>query len=80
MGILDRPEALDLIVKNGIIASPSIPVILTGPTPAILATELPQLARDEGITSVKLYMTYDALRLPDGALLRVDGDESGETV
>lgn len=45
-------------------------VIVTDPTPSVLNQELPALA-DEGFTSVKIYMTYDALRLNDRQILDV---------
>ena len=38
-------------------------LILTNPTKEILKDELPLLARDKGITSVKLYMTYDLMKV-----------------
>lgn len=43
-------------------------MIVTDPTPTVLEEELPELVR-EGFTSVKLYMTYDALRLDDRQVL-----------
>jgi dihydropyrimidinase len=43
-------------------------VILSNPTPTILSDELPQIFA-QGITSVKMYMTYPALQLSDSALL-----------
>lgn len=46
-------------------------VILTNPTEAILEDELPRLVSEEGITSVKLYMTYEPLKLGDADLLSV---------
>lgn len=46
-------------------------LILTNPTENILEKELPQLVEREGITSVKLYMTYDLLKLNDAELLDV---------
>lgn len=46
-------------------------LILTNPTEHILARELPAFVEQEGITSVKLYMTYDPLKLNDGELLDV---------
>ena len=46
-------------------------LILTNPTEHILGSELPALVEQEGITSVKLYMTYDPLKLNDGELLDV---------
>ena len=36
-------------------------LILTNPTPDILKDEIPLLAREHGITSLKLYMTYSML-------------------
>ncbi|KAH8892651.1 D-hydantoinase [Thozetella sp. PMI_491] len=46
-------------------------VILTNPTQQILNEELPVLAQEQGITSVKLYMTYDPLKLNDREMLYV---------
>ncbi|KAJ6145810.1 hypothetical protein N7470_009705 [Penicillium chermesinum] len=43
--------------------------ILTNPTETILNQELPVIAKEEGITSVKLYMTYDLYQLSDKQLL-----------
>ncbi|KAK5130084.1 hypothetical protein LTR08_002472 [Meristemomyces frigidus] len=45
--------------------------ILTNPTPEILHDELPVMAEKEGITSVKLYMTYDALKVNDREVLNI---------
>ena len=45
-------------------------LILSDATPEILETDLPRAVR-EGITSVKVYMTYDALKLDDYQLLDV---------
>ncbi|WYZ39513.1 hypothetical protein EsH8_III_001427 [Colletotrichum jinshuiense] len=45
-------------------------IILTNPTPTILREELPYFV-SEGITSVKLYMTYEPLQLKDGEILDV---------
>lgn len=46
-------------------------LILTNPTKQVLEEELPRLVGQEGITSVKLYMTYDLLKLNDAELLDV---------
>lgn len=46
-------------------------LILTNPTEQVLQQELPRFVNEEGITSVKLYMTYDPLKLNDGELLDV---------
>lgn len=45
--------------------------ILTNPTPHIVNNELPVLVEREGITSVKLYMTYEPLKLGDRAILDI---------
>jgi len=45
-------------------------LIVSDPTPAVLADELPALIR-EGYTSFKIYMTYDDLKLDDGQILDV---------
>lgn len=45
-------------------------VILSNPTEQVL-NELPDLMEKEGISSVKLYMTYVPLRLNDADLLEV---------
>ncbi|KAL5334016.1 hypothetical protein BJX70DRAFT_37025 [Aspergillus crustosus] len=46
-------------------------LILTNPTEKILSEELPLLVKNEGISSVKLYMTYQPMRLHDSDLLDV---------
>lgn len=45
-------------------------LIVSDPTPEVLATELPRLIRD-GYTSFKVYMTYDDLKLADREILEV---------
>jgi dihydropyrimidinase len=45
-------------------------LILTDPTPAVLADEMPRLI-EAGYTSFKLYMTYESLKLSDGQILDV---------
>jgi dihydropyrimidinase len=45
-------------------------LIVSDPTPQVLAGELPRLIRD-GYTSFKIYMTYDDLRLSDREILDV---------
>ncbi|MBA2963503.1 MULTISPECIES: dihydropyrimidinase [Ramlibacter] len=45
-------------------------LIVSDPTPEVLATELPALI-GEGYTSFKVYMTYDDLKLDDGQILDV---------
>lgn len=46
-------------------------LILTNPTREVLEKELSMIVEKEGITSVKLYMTYDPLKLNDSELLDV---------
>lgn len=46
-------------------------VILTNPTATILEEELPKLVANEGISSVKLYMTYEPMKLGDADLFNV---------
>jgi dihydropyrimidinase len=45
-------------------------LIVSDPTPHVLATELPALIA-EGYTSFKIYMTYEDLKLDDGQILRL---------
>jgi dihydropyrimidinase len=45
-------------------------LIVSDPTPAVLDEDLPALVA-EGCTSLKIYMTYDSLRLDDRQLLAV---------
>lgn len=45
-------------------------LIVSDPTPAVLGQELPALIR-RGHTSLKVYMTYDAMRLTDREILDV---------
>jgi dihydropyrimidinase len=45
--------------------------ILSHPSERILAEELPVMVEREGISSVKLYMTYVPLKLGDGEMLEV---------
>lgn len=46
-------------------------LILTNPSTAIVDDELPVLVREGGITSVKLYMTYEPMKLGDREILDV---------
>lgn len=45
-------------------------LIVSDPTPAVLRDELPQLIA-QGLTSFKLYMTYDELKLSDHQILKL---------
>jgi len=46
-------------------------LILTNPTKQIVEEELPVLVKERGITSVKLYMTYDPMKLRDREILDI---------
>ncbi|EXJ68850.1 uncharacterized protein A1O5_07782 [Cladophialophora psammophila CBS 110553] len=46
-------------------------LILTRPSPEILGRALKRMVEEEGVTSVKLYMTYPAFRLGDKEMLEV---------
>ncbi|KAJ8103487.1 hypothetical protein POJ06DRAFT_242021 [Lipomyces tetrasporus] len=46
-------------------------LILTNPTPAVLDEQLPILRNEGGISSVKLYMTYDNRQLSDAQIMAV---------
>lgn len=46
-------------------------LILTKPNENMLDVELPKLAREGGISSVKLYMTYPGKKLGDGQMLDI---------
>ena len=44
--------------------------IISDPTDAVLEEEVPRLVAD-GVRSLKVFLTYDALRLDDAQFLRV---------
>lgn len=46
-------------------------IILTNPTKHILDNELPGIVKEMGITSIKLYMTYDPMKLNDREILNI---------
>lgn len=64
-------EEYDKTSKNQAYCDYSYHFILTNPTKKILRDELPVLAHDRGITSVKLYMTYEAMKLNDREVLDI---------
>ena len=49
----------------------SLHLIMTNPTRKIVDEELPFLVKEHGITSVKLYMTYDIMKLRDRQILDI---------
>ncbi|KAK8091595.1 hypothetical protein PG997_001956 [Apiospora hydei] len=46
-------------------------LILTNPSETVLEAELPRLVNEEGISSIKLYMTYEPMKLGDGDLFNI---------
>jgi dihydropyrimidinase len=46
-------------------------MILSDPSPAVVGEEFAHLVREEGVTSFKIYLTYEDLRLDDAQILRV---------
>lgn len=46
-------------------------VIITKPTPSILTKDLKVMVEEYGITSVKIYMTYESMKLKDHEILNV---------
>ena len=69
--LLPLVEEYKLRAKGNSFCDYGLHLILTNPTPNILQDEIPLLARDEGITSVKLYMTYDRMKLRDREILDI---------
>jgi dihydroorotase-like cyclic amidohydrolase len=45
-------------------------MILSDPTEQVVGSELTRLVAQEGVTSFKIYMTYDDLKLDDGQIIR----------
>lgn len=69
--VLPVVEAYDALAKSRAYCDYSFHLILTNPTKKIIEEELPILVKEKGITSVKLYMTYDPLKLLDRDILNV---------
>ncbi len=46
-------------------------MIVSDPSPAVVAEQMPQLIHHEGVSSFKLYMTYEDLKLNDAEVIRV---------
>ncbi|KAK5175807.1 uncharacterized protein LTR77_000947 [Saxophila tyrrhenica] len=64
-------EDYDKKAKDQSYADYGFHFILTNPTREILRDELPVMASEHGITSVKLYMTYEAMKLNDREVLNI---------
>lgn len=55
--------------KNNCYCDYGMHLIITKTPPKFLNEEMPRLVSEYGITSVKMYMTYDKLRITDGQIL-----------
>lgn len=64
-------EQYDKTAKGQSYADYGYHFILTNPTKEILRDELPIMAAERGITSVKLYMTYETKRCDDRQVLDI---------
>jgi dihydropyrimidinase len=64
-------EEYDKKAKDQSYADYSYHFILTNPTRDILQKEMPVMAAEHGITSVKLYMTYEKYKLNDREVLDI---------
>jgi dihydropyrimidinase len=69
--ILPTVEKYSKLAENRTFCDYSFHLILTNPTKHIVDQELPVLVSEWGITSVKLYMTYEPLKLNDFEILQV---------
>lgn len=70
LSVLPVIEGYHKLSQNQSYCDYSFHLILTNPTPTIMKEEMPKLI-EMGITSVKLYMTYQPLKLGDADLLSV---------
>lgn len=68
--VLNVVSKYHLLAKNQSYCDYGFHLILTNPTSTIMKEEMPLLI-SEGITSVKLYMTYEPMKLDDKGLLEV---------
>jgi dihydropyrimidinase len=71
ISIIPVVEAYDALAKGRAYCDYGFHVILTNPTKKIVEQELPLLVKEKGITSVKLYMTYDPMKLVDRQILDI---------
>ena len=69
--LLPLVDEYSSLARNSSYCDYGLHVILTNPTPKILQDEIPLLSREAGITSVKLYMTYDRMKLRDREILDI---------
>lgn len=70
LSVLPAIEDYHTLSRNQSYCDYGFHLILTNPTPRIMKEEMPKLI-EMGITSVKLYMTYQPLKLGDADLLSV---------
>lgn len=69
--VLPIVEEYSALAKGRAFCDYAFHLILTNPTKKIVDEELPLLVKEKGITSVKLYMTYDPLKLADREILNI---------
>jgi len=69
--VLPIVEEYGALAKGRAYCDYSYHLILTNPTKKIVEEELPIVAKEKGITSVKLYMTYDPMKLADLQILDI---------
>ncbi|KAH8674029.1 dihydropyrimidinase [Xylariales sp. PMI_506] len=68
--VLAALESTHQLARDNCYCDYGFHLLVSNPTPRALS-ELGQLATQEGITSIKIYMTYAALQLRDGEILSV---------
>ena len=69
--VLPIVEEYGALIEGRAYADYAYHLILTNPTKKIVEEELPIIAKEKGVTSVKLYMTYDPLKLGDRQILDI---------
>jgi len=70
MSLTKVVEDYHAAAERGAIVDYAFHMIIAGPSPAVLDEELPPLVA-AGHSSIKMFMTYDRLRLDDGQMLEV---------
>ncbi|KAG7925276.1 hypothetical protein KL925_004291 [Ogataea polymorpha] len=71
VGALEAVESYQKRARGSCWCDYGFHLIVTKATDLFLNCELPQLVAEKGITSVKVYMTYPALKVDDGQLMKV---------
>ncbi|WP_226582069.1 dihydropyrimidinase [Acuticoccus sediminis] len=70
MDIAEVARDYHALARRGSIADYALHLIVTDPTPVTMNEHLPALAKD-GHGSIKVFMTYDAMKIDDGEMLDV---------